>query len=306
MIDDQKHVLPATGVRLVFVNAAVSLGLFAGLVAAYFLFDSRLALAQAADSFADIFTATALFVSLRVAAQPPDEGHPIGHQRAEPIAALVAAVVAGVLAVEVLRDAITALLSGAEPTMAWPLVWMFLLKVGAKAAIAAVASAAHEKRGSPALSALYVDARNDVLVGVLAVLGFFAARYGWLGLDAWLAIPVAVWIGASGVDLARENIGLLMGQAPSETRRDALAKVAAEVPGVRAVTEVHARHHGADLELLVSVVVDPELTMRRAHDIGHAVEARLIAEPDVCHAVAHLEVLDEPPVSRLDQRMAET
>ena len=86
--------------------------------------------------------------------------------------------------------------------MAWPLVLVFTLKVLGKSVISVTALRAYRESGSPAVRALQVDARNDVLVGVLTILGFFAARYGWVGLDAWLALPVAAWIAASGIGLA--------------------------------------------------------------------------------------------------------
>jgi len=47
------------------------------------------------------------------------------------------------------------------------------------------------------------------------------------------------------------------------------------------------------LDVLLHVVVDADLTLRRAHDIGEAVELRLIEEGDVCHAVVHVDVDDE-------------
>ena len=40
----------------------------------------------------------------------------------------------------------------------------------------------------------------------------------------------------------------------------------------------------------VHVVVDPAITVREAHDIGERVETRLLAEDDVCHAIAHVDV----------------
>jgi cation diffusion facilitator family transporter len=291
MLDDNTRVHPA-GQRIVLTSTVVSVALFGGLAATFVVYGSRLALAQAADSFSDIFTASALLVSMHISAQPADEDHPIGHQRAEPIAALVAAVIAGVLAVEVVRDAVGALLVGAVPDLDLPLVGMFLLKVVAKTAVAAFAASRDRRHPSPALRALYVDARNDVAVGSVAVIGFFAARYGWPGLDAWLAIPVALWVGWAGFSLARENIALLMGSAPPETRRTELARVAGEVPGVRSVHRMRARHHGVELDVLLDVVVDAELSLRAAHAIGEAVERRLLEEPDVCHAVAHIDVSD--------------
>lgn len=292
MLDEERTQRPAAQ-RIVLASTVLSVGLLAGLVLAFVAYSSRLALAQAADSLSDIFTASALLVSIRIAARPPDDDHPFGHQRAEPIAALLAAVIAGVLAVEVLRDAIGALLTGVQPEMDLWLLGIFLAKVVAKSAIAVTSGVRHRAEPSPALRALHVDARNDVAVGLVAVLGFFSARYGWSGLDAWFAIPVGLWVGWSGFDLARENIRLLMGEAPPEARRDELASIAAEIPGVNGVHEVRARYHGLEIDVLLHIVVDPELTVGRAHDIGHAVERRLIEEPDVCHAVAHLDIVDD-------------
>ena len=276
--------------RLPLGSAVLSVGLLGLLIAAHLWTDSRLAFAQAADSLSDIFTAAALFVSMRVAAEPPDESHPIGHQRAEPVAALVAAVMAGVLAFEVLRGAGLALLGGSEPVMAFSLLAVFSIKVVAKALLAGLCARAGRRRPSPALGALYVDARNDVAVGLLSVAGFFAARWGASAWDAWLAIPVGIYVGWSGFELARENIRLLMGEAPVEERRRALESLAASVEGVRSVHGLVARYHGAELDVLIHVVVDPELSLRVAHDIGHAVEERLLREDDVCHAAAHVDV----------------
>lgn len=283
------------GQKIVLTSTIGSAGLAAGLVVVYVIFESRLALAQAADSLSDVFTASALLFSMRVAFAPPDASHPTGHQRAEPIAALVAAVLAGVLAVEVLRDAVLAIASASVPDLGWPLVAMFATKVAFKVGIAWWAAMKNRGRRSPALHALSVDARMDVAVGMLAVIGFFGARFGWPWLDAWLALPVGLWIGWSGMLLARENIKLLMGEAPPESRRDELMRLACEVPGVRSVHNLVARYHGTDIDVLVHVVVDPELSVRAAHDIGHAVEARLVAEDDVFQAIAHVDVeIDEP------------
>ncbi|HHH28456.1 MAG TPA: hypothetical protein ENK57_08940, partial [Polyangiaceae bacterium] len=74
--------------RIALGSVSASALLFLSLVVVFSVYESRLALAQAADSFSDVFTAIALLVSMRIAAQPADETHPIGHQRAEPIAAL--------------------------------------------------------------------------------------------------------------------------------------------------------------------------------------------------------------------------
>src|SRR5690606_17920865 len=121
---------------------------------------------------------------------------------------------------------------------------------------------------SPALRALHVDARNDTLVGLLAVLGFFLARNGGGHWDAWLALPVAAWVGWSGIDLARENVRLLMGEAPPPKRQKELLLVAHNVPGVRDAYGLLARHHGIELDVSLHVAVDPSIRVEAARDIA--------------------------------------
>lgn len=263
--------------------------LVVGLGAAFVLLGSQNALAQAADSFLDVFTAAALSYAIAVGSQPEDAEHPLGHSRAEPLAALMTAMIAGVLAVEVGRSAIGALLSGQTARLEPLLLWVFGAKIFFKGGILLVARRLGRRRRSPAIEALAVDARNDVLLSSLAVVGYFGGRWGAPTLDAWLALPVALWIAAAGLRLGRENLRLLMGEAPTTARQQALVAIAASVPGVRRALPVRAHFLGATLDVHATVEVDGGLSVREAHDIGEAVRARLLAEEDVGHCAVHID-----------------
>ncbi len=256
----------------------------------YWLFDSQLALALAADSTMDVFTSAVLAWTVAIAAQPDDDNHPFGHHRAEPVGALVVAVLAGVLALEVAHSAVDKLLGepGLETTN-W-LVAAFAGKALFKAAVFLVAGRLLKRAASPAVAALRIDARNDVFVSCLAVVGFVAVQAGMPELDAWLALPVAGWILWAGIDLARENIRLLMGEAPSLERQNELRELAASMPGVLSVHDLKAHYLGTRLQVKVHVVVDPDIPLKEAHDIGEGVRQCLEAEEDVSQALIHIDI----------------
>ncbi|MCA8912539.1 MAG: cation transporter [Planctomycetes bacterium] len=276
------------------VTLAGSGALVAGLFGAYIVFGSQLALAQAADSFMDVFTAGVLTWTVIVAAKPQDENHPFGHSRAEPIGGLVVAVVAGVLAIEVARSAGTALLSHGEVKLDYTLVGVFGAKTLFKTAIFFVATAARKRTKSPAMKALAVDARNDVLVSLLAIGGFFAARNGLPTLDSWLALPIAAWIAWSGIELARENVRYLMGEAPPAERQEQLRQLAADIKGVKSAHDLRAHYLGTEIQVHVHIVVDSGLTVLQAHDIGEAVRTTLENEDDVGHCSVHIDIKEDP------------
>lgn len=285
-------------VRLTYASILGSFVLAIALVLVHVVFQSQIALAQAADSIADMLSGGALAWAVRQASQPADEDHPLGHARAEPLAALVVAVLAGVLAVEVLRNAVMAIVSGAEAELDWPVAAVFAAKVAFKSVIVGLSTRALARRANPALDALRVDARNDLLVGGLALVGFALARWKMPAVDSWLAVAMAIYVGLSGLRLARENVGLVMGEAAPGARRDELAALAAKVEGVAGIDDLIATWSGASLHVQADIAVDPRLSVRDAHEIAHAVEAHLSREPDVARVVVHIGPAREASVER--------
>jgi cation diffusion facilitator family transporter len=259
--------------------------LAAGLFTAHYYLGSDLSLAQAADSLLDFGGALVLAYAVRVARTPGDAGHPFGHTRAEPLGALGIAMLASLLGFEVGTSALGSLLRGSEARPGGILLGLFLAKVAFKGVVFLLARG----RSGPALEALAVDAKNDILVGLLAVAGYFLARAGWHAADAWLSLPVAAYIGYSGYHLARTNVDRLMGSAPSVERQADLRALAAAVSGVLEVHDLRAHYLGTEISLHVHIVVLESLTIREASEIGAAVRARLEAEPDVIHASVHID-----------------
>lgn len=274
--------------RLTYASIAGSLAMAVGLVIVYIASGSQLALAQAADSISDMFAGAALAWAVAQASRPPDLDHPLGHGPAEPLAALVVALLAGVLSVEVLRNAIGALLGNAEPRLDWPVAAMFAAKIGFKGVIVVLSGRALARRGNPALAALRVDARNDVLVGGVALVGFALARWRLPAIDAGLAIALALYVGLSGVRLARANVGLVMSEAAPLARKEELMRAAAGVDGVLAIDGLVPTWAGASLHVYVEIAVDGATSVQVAHEIAHRVEARLMRENDVTHVVVHV------------------
>lgn len=273
---------------LPIVNVVGSVFAAAALFGVHLVWDSDLALAQAADSTSDVLTGTLLAWAARQAEAPADDDHPLGHTRAEPIAALVVAVLAGLLAAAVLRAAFESIVTGAAPRLEWPVAAVFLGKVVFKLGIAGAARRSLRERPSPVIDALRVDAQNDAVVGTVALIGFGLARAQLPAVDPVLAILVAIYVGVSSVRLARTSVSLLLGTSAPAERVSALRAVAAGTEGVLGVSRLVAITHGAALHVEAEVEVNGALRVDEAHRIAHAVEARLRAEADVAHAMVHV------------------
>lgn len=280
--------------RLLLASSLTSIALLIGLGITWLATGSALALAQAADSLSDAGTGLGLLWALRISRRPPDDEHHYGHDGAQPIAALVVAMLVGALALEVGLQAVGALRGATTPALGWPVAAAIGTKAVIKLVFVRLASRPELLRSNAAVRAFRVDAASDVIVGTASLAGLAAAALADLpSLDAWLALPVAAWIGVSGFRLARENIELLMGTAPPRPWQDELRVAVAAMPGIRAVTHLRARSFGDGIHVWVEVRVDPELTVGQGHDLGDGVERMLLAREGISDAVVHVDAMVE-------------
>src|SRR3984893_18264663 len=77
------------GMRSSLVGIAANLVLASFKCAAGYLGHSFALVADGVESFSDVVSSTVVFFGLKFAIKPPDEDHPYGHGKAEPIAAII-------------------------------------------------------------------------------------------------------------------------------------------------------------------------------------------------------------------------
>lgn len=273
---------------LTAASIAASVALAAVLLVVYFTQGSLLALGQAADSLSDCLVGGILLFAVVVASRPPDKDHHFGHSQAQPIAALIAAVCAALLGAAVIREAIGAVVTHHTARLGAFAAATFAAKVGIKLAIAVLAIVARRRDRSPALHALAVDAMADVGVGAVALAGYAGVHLGYDSLDAWLAIPIGLYVMGAAASLARDNVKLLMGAAPPPERQAEIEAVIRDTPGVDGFDDLRMRENGAGVEVAVCVFVDPELSVGGAHRIADRVEGALEEGGEVTHAIVHI------------------
>src|SRR5262245_11345501 len=99
---------PAPGTQAAILGVVVNLSLAAVKVVTGVAGNSYALIADGIESTADTLTSLIVWGGLRVAAVPPDEGHPFGHGKAESLAGVVAAlgllIAAAVIAVQSVRE----------------------------------------------------------------------------------------------------------------------------------------------------------------------------------------------------------
>ena len=249
-------------------------------------------IADGIESALDIAGSLVIWGGLKFAARPPDETHPYGHGKAEPIAAVVVAF--GVLAaslglaIESVRE-IRAPHHGPAPFTLGILIVVIVVK---EILFRYVNRIGHNVEST----AVQTDAwhhRSDALTSAAAFIGISAALIGgrgWESADDWAALFACGVIAANGVRLLRPALSEIMDTAPRGEIVDRVRNAAGAVPGVIEVEKCFVRKMGLSFYVDLHVRVDESITVREGHDIAHEVK-RAIREADgrIADALVHVE-----------------
>ncbi len=252
-------------------------------------FGSVALLADAAHSVADLVASAVVLIWGRSVYADPDETHPHGHQRIEPLAALFVGSVIVLLGLNLLYESVTGLLAGPEVIFSPLLIAALLFAMADMYLLYWYTTRVNETVGSSALSALAIDCRNDIYTSVAALAGVIGVFFGVPVLDAVAGGLVSVLVVYQGVEIGRENVSYLVGAAPSDEQRAEITGTLRSHPEVAGVHDLIVFYDGTDLEVEAHVEVDGELTLVEAHDIETELVYALGELEDVGDVHLHLD-----------------
>ena len=270
-------------VNVVFAAAKISAGLFG---------NSYVLIADGIESALDIAGSVVIWGGLKFASRPPDETHPYGHGKAEPLAAGIVA--AGVLlasvglAIQSVREIFTPH-HGPAPFTLVVLVLVIVVKEFLYRVVMRIGKDVES-------SAVQTDAwhhRADALTSVAAFIGISVALIGgekWYSADDWAALFACGVIAFNGWRLLFPALHEMLDTAPRGEIVATIEKAAVSVPGVLDVEKCLVRKMGIYFYVDLHVGVDGAISVRDGHDIAHSVKDA-IKETDarIVDVLVHVE-----------------
>jgi cation diffusion facilitator family transporter len=266
-----------TGQRVAAAGMAISGGLAIVKLITGSIGGSTSVVADGFESAGDVFASAVVFLGLTLAAKPADENHPYGHGRVEILTGLLIGLLLTGAGAVISFHALTALNrvhAPPAPYVVWPLIASAILKSG----LSGLKFHYGRKLQS---SALVADAHNDavdILSAVTALIAVSLAIHDparFLAADHWGGFAVGLIVIFTGVRVARETAYYLMDTMPDESRMAEIRATAMQVPGVRGVEKCFARKTGLRYHVDLHLEVDPNITVRESHYIGHKVQEQV-------------------------------
>ena len=237
---DRTKVGELVGVVCITLNVLLCLG--KGLVGV--LSGSVSIVADALNNLSDASSNIVSVLGFKLASRPADPEHPYGHGRFEYLSGLVVAVLVLLIGVELVKSSVDKIIRPTDVEFSLALVGMLLGSMGIKKWMAHLNRVLGERINSETLLATAQDSKNDVLATGAVLACAIVARVTGVNLDAWVGLAVGLYIGWSGIELIRDTVNPLLGQAPDPELVSHIRSKIMSYPGVLGTHDLMVHDYG--------------------------------------------------------------
>lgn len=249
-------------------------------------------IADAIESTADVFSSLFVVLGLRYANRPPDENHPYGHGKVEPLITFVVVVFLCVSATVISIESIIQIQTPHLPPKPYTL-WF----LGGIIIFKELFYRWTYKKGKEIKStSLVADAwhhRSDAITSLFAFIGILiAVVYGkdYAAADDWAALIAAGIIFFNAYLIFRPALGEIMDENVHSDFIIEIRKLAQEVNGIIRTEKCLVRKSGMRFWVDVHIEVKGTLTVDEGHTIAHELKAYLINQlPEIEDVLVHVE-----------------
>jgi cation diffusion facilitator family transporter len=238
-------------------------------------------MAQAMDSFLDIFAVTVTFLSVNIAAKPADEEHPFGHGKVENIAATLQAVLIFIAGVLIIYASVRRILYGEAMELTEAGIAVMAVSIGASIFLSRHLLKVSRKTESVALEANARNIAADVYSASAVLVGLLIVRFTpFTVLDPIVAIAVALFIMKVGYDVIRRSspslIDVKLPEAEENIVKSTIMEHGGQMVGFHALrTRKSGRQRYIDLHLVMPKNASVEEAHRMTDHIEQDIRSRL-------------------------------
>ena len=285
------------GKRIALISICVSAVLAIAKIVVGWLAGSTSVVADGVESASDVVASTFVFLGFMLAARPADENHPYGHGRYETLAGLLVAGILFSAGVGISYRSLRGIGEVHSPPEAYGVVPLAVSML-AKAVLSSSKFRYGKRIGSAALVA---DAWNDFVdilsaVTAMAALGLTLLRPDrFLSADHWGGFAVGLIVVFTGIRVGRDASARLSDAMPDNDLINSIRRIALSVPGTAGVEKLFARNTGLQYHVDLHLEVDPEMSVRNAHEIANDVRFAIRRQlPSVADVLVHVEPSPHP------------
>lgn len=285
-----------TAIKTTYLSIVGNLGLalikgFAGVFG-----NSYALIADAIESTTDVFSSFFVLLGLKYAKRPPDDNHPYGHGKIEPLITFVVVTFLVTSATIIAYESIKNIQRPHRIPEAWTLIVLSFIIIW-KEACYRIVTKRNSKIQSSSLKADAWHHRSDAITSVTAFIGISIALFfgkGYETADDWAALAAAAFILYNSYLILRPALGEIMDEQRHHELVDKIRLIALQVEGIKATEKCYIRKSGLKFHVDLHAMVNGDISVTRGHQLAHNLKDTLVDEmPNIDNVHIHIEPYEQ-------------
>lgn len=249
-------------------------------------------IADAIESTTDVFSSFLVLLGLKYSSRPPDENHPYGHGKAEPLITFAVVGFLIVSAAVIAYESIRHIQTPHKVPEPYTLIVLGIIIIIKEYFYRKVSKKGEETK-STSLKADAWHHRSDAITSLMAFIGISIALFmgkGYETADDWAALFASGFILYNAYLILRPALGEVMDEHKYEDMIEKIREVSEKVPGVLDTEKCYVRKTGMTYHVDLHITVKAEISVKKGHDIAHEVKNELLAHfPQIFDVLIHVE-----------------
>jgi len=256
------------------------------------LTNSQAMIADAANSAGDIFASFMTFIGNKIASEPKDDTHNMGHGKAEYIFSMFISLSMMVIALKLLYDSIMSLINRDTFEFSWFLVIVCIITIIVKLSLFLFTNKLSKEFENLLLEANKKDHRNDCVITTFTLISILLSLVNIYWFDSVVGIGISIWIFYSGLQIFIESFNVLMDKSINEEDKNKIIETITKYPEILKYNHLNTSPVGYKYLVSITIFVDGTLSTFESHSIADNLEKELNSLPFVYLSIIHVNPME--------------
>lgn len=256
-----------------------------------FLFASISVLSDGINNLSDAGSSIITLVGFKMAEKPADEEHPFGHARMEYVSGFVVSCIIVFVGLNLLVSSVKKIISPTEMEVNVLVICVLIISIIIKAWLFHFNKKVSTITNSKTILGVAIDSRNDIFITLGVLISIVIYLKFNVNLDGFVGAILSALILKSGIEIAKDTISQILGEAPS---KDFITEICKEIHSYDYVLGVHdviVHSYGYGRHFVSAhVEFDSKLDFVLCHEIADKIE-RDFHEKNI-YVVVHSDPVD--------------
>ena len=257
-----------------------------------FLTNSQAMIADAANSAGDIFASFMTFIGNKIASEPKDDTHNMGHGKAEYIFSMFISLSMMIIALKLLYDSIMSLINSDTFEFSWFLVIVCIITIIVKLSLFLYTNKLSKEFENLLLEANKKDHRNDCVITTFTLISILLSLVNIYWFDSVVGIGISIWIFYSGLQIFIESFNVLMDKSINEEDKNKIIETIKKYPEILKYNHLNTSPVGYKYLVSITIFVDGTLSTFESHSIADKLEKELNSLPFIYLSIIHVNPME--------------